>query len=38
MDLDAREEGKMDCGEAGNRQPIMITFERVVHSHSGAKV
>lgn len=39
MDLDAGWEGKVDCGEAGSgRQPIMITFERVVHSHSGVKV
>jgi len=37
-DLDGREEGKMDCGEAGSGQSIMITFERVVHSHSGAKI
>ena len=28
MDLDAGGEGKVDCGEAGSRQPIMITFER----------
>jgi len=35
MDLEG---GEVDCEEAGSARPIMITFERVMHSHSEAKI
>lgn len=28
----------MDCGEAVTAQSIMITFEKVMHSHSRTKI